>query len=60
MKEIVMNEAKSLEEAKTWFAANTTGELRCVKEDGAEKTCASFDEAQEFYGAAEPAEAKAE
>ena len=55
-----MNEAKSLEEAKTWFAANTTGELRCVKEDGAEKTCASFDEAQEFYGAAEPAEAKAE
>lgn len=52
--------ATNLEEAKTWFAANATGELRCVKEDGTEKTCASAAEAEEFFGAAEPAEAKAE
>lgn len=44
-------EARNLEEAKAWFAANSSGELTCFKEDGTQKTCSSFEEAQAFYGA---------
>ncbi len=44
-----MATAYSLEDAETWFLANSSGTVTCVKENGEEKICQSYPEAKAFF-----------
>lgn len=39
----------SLDEAMTWFLQNSGGSVLCIREDGTEKDCISYPEAESFY-----------
>lgn len=39
---------KTVDEASTWFTENAEGSVTAVKEDGTEKVCSTFAEAEAF------------
>ena len=41
----------SLEEAEKWFLTHSSGQIRCVRGDGAEMTVGTYPEALAFYDA---------
>ena len=41
--------AKNLEEAKTFFLENSHGTILCQREDGVERECRSYPEAEKFF-----------
>lgn len=41
----------SLDEAQDWFLTHSSGQVMCIRADGAEQIAGSFPEAKAFYGA---------
>ena len=46
---IVNNNAKTLEEAKDFFMANSAGDITCEKENGKTKICSTYGDARYFF-----------
>ena len=44
-----MTEAKTLDEAKTWFSSNPDQSLLCINTAGVSKTCKTLEEAEELF-----------